>query len=216
MYNILGIGHPRTGTSFTSKLFRLWGLDVGHERLFSDGMVAWQMISESGLNSGPYPYIRPLEEYHEGVLHKSTIKKRPEYKYLIYNVRNPYYSIPSIVYTENISKSSLNFRKTVLKFPICDNPIETAILSLLAYEKKAIELQPDFVFKIENDHVKLYEFLVEKTLDVKYVEHNKKENVRKHKNFSEMISEYGLPSTQAQELINKFCINHGYERTFKT
>ena len=215
MYNILGIGHPRTGTSFTSKLFRLWGLDVGHERLFSDGMVAWQMIAESGLNSGPYPYIRPLEEYHEGVLYKSTIKQRPEYKYLIYNVRNPYYSIPSIVYTENTSKSSLNFRQAVLGFPLCDNPIETAILSLLAYEEKAIELHPDFVFRIEHDQATLYEFLAKNNLGVEYVEHNKKVNARLHKNFSEMVAEHGLPSSQTQELINKFCVKHRYEKVFK-
>ena len=39
MINILGLGHPRTGTGYTSALCRLWGLSIGHERLENDGRI---------------------------------------------------------------------------------------------------------------------------------------------------------------------------------
>jgi hypothetical protein len=137
---ILGIGHPRTGTGFTSKLLTAWGVNVGHEVLNADGIVAWQLIH----SKGKYPFM--------------TLPERPEYSILIYTIRNPLYSIPSIVCTEDINKKSLNFRKKVLGFKIRKNPIETAIDSLIAYDIKARELNP-FPFRIERDQISLFSLL---------------------------------------------------------
>ena len=89
---ILGVGHPRTGTGFTASILSSWGLRIGHEKLMEDGIVAWQHVIENG----PWPWI------------KHTDKLKPEI--LIYNVRNPKDSIPSIVFTEDVRPESLKFR----------------------------------------------------------------------------------------------------------
>lgn len=198
MCNLLGLGHPRTGTAFTSKLLKKWGFDVGHEHLGSDGIVAWQLIE----TNGPYPYM-------------AKVKCRPIYNFLIYNVRNPYESIPSIVYTEDTKPKSFNYRLKVLGFSESINPIENAILSIYNYDSIVSTFFPDFTFRIEDEQFKLYEFLLDKKFNLlRYSEHNQKENKRKHKSFNEMIKEFGCVSSNAKKLINDFCIKYGYTKLF--
>ena len=73
---ILGLGHPRTGTGFTSSILNSWGLEVGHEKLERDGVVAWQLAVENG----PWPYMADFPNVESEIL--------------IYNVRDPRTSIP--------------------------------------------------------------------------------------------------------------------------
>ena len=95
---ILGLGHPRTGTGYTSNLLKTWGLDVGHEKMGADGIIAWQLVSD----------IEPR------IFMEDFDSSRYTYKYLIYNVRDPRGSIPSIALTENEGNARLSaaFPKT--------------------------------------------------------------------------------------------------------
>jgi len=199
MYKLLGIGHPRTGTAFTSKLLKKWGLDIGHERLGNDGLVAWQLIKKKG----PYPYC--------GV---GKFEYRPEYNCLVYNVRNPKNSIPSIVYTEDTKPRSYNFRKDFFEFSESNNPIENAIFSLYYYDLKVSSMLPDVSFRVEDEQYKLYESLYNMDFNIAYTEYNQQENTRKHKTFDEMLKEFELVSDGAKQMINTYCVKHGYKTIF--
>lgn len=193
--NIIGIGHPRTGTGYTSKLLASWGLAVGHEEIKTDGVVAWQLIKEHG----PYPYAKDIFE-------------RPKYEYLIYNVRNPFDSLPSIVYTEDVKNPSFNFRLNECKIPLKEkNPIDNAIISLTYFDRLIEKMQPDFMFRVEDQNKELFEFLQKKGLKVKETKISKKKfNKRKHPNFEEMVLEFGNISDKCKKLFNNYCVKHGY------
>ena len=45
---ILGLGHTRTGTGYTSKVLSDWGLDVGHEVMRKHGIVSWLLVKPKG------------------------------------------------------------------------------------------------------------------------------------------------------------------------
>lgn len=193
--NIIGIGHPRTGTGYTSKLLTSWGLAVGHEEIKTDGIVAWQLIKKQG----PYPYAKDIFE-------------RPKYEYLIYNVRNPFDSLPSIVYTEDIKSPSFNFRRNECQIPLNEkNPIDNAIISLTYFDTLVEKMRPDFVFRVEDQYKELFEFLQKKGLKVKATKISKKKfNKRKHSDFDTMISEFGDISNKCKKLFNNYCVKHGY------
>lgn len=191
---ILGVGHPRTGTGYTSKLLRSFGLDVGHEMLGKDGVVAWQMVKENG----PWPWFKNNDE----------ISKRPDYQTLIYNVRDPRTSIPSIVYTE---KNSLEYRISQIGVPTSNNPVEHAILSILRFDELIMDMNPNVIYRIEHDSEILFNILKKDYPGIKYDSIGKKVNARGHKGFDEEILswlERVDPSIISR--INYFCIRHGY------
>ena len=188
---ILGLGHPRSGTGYTSKLCKLWGLEVGHEVIKKHGTVAWLLTKQTG----PYMWMR-------------TISKRPEYNHLVYNTRDPLTALPSVVYTENTNRDSFNFRKSFIVMN-SNNPIENAIDSIVGFHNIIMDLKPNVVFKIETEQKKLFDYL-SKHYDIKYIEHVEKENTRQHKSFEDMIQQYGIPSKDHIEKINKYCKDCGY------
>jgi len=195
---VLGIGHPRTGTGFTSKICRLWGLDVGHEQSKKDGIVAWQLVSKQG----PYPYGKEL-------------KVRPEYKTLIYNVRDPKESLPSIVYTEDIKQPSFDYRNYLYKNSMKrNNPIENAIISIIEYDTMAINLKPNIIYRIEDQKENLFDYLKISYPNIRYKGISKRVNKRKHKSFDEMLTEFGEVSREYKMLINNYCTKYGYSKIF--
>lgn len=192
---IVGIGHPRSGTKTTATLLQKYGLDVGHETIKKDGVVAWQLLAPYG----PYPYI-------------TDFNSRPKFDYLIYNVRNPFDSIPSIVYTEDTKIPSFNFRLRECKIPLKENnPIENAIISISYFDKLIDEMQPHITFRVEDQSDKLFKFLKRQKIKINYTKIPKKKyNRRKHPNFEEMVLEFGDISYKCKKLFNNFCFKHGY------
>jgi len=189
---ILGVGHPRTGTGYTSKLLKSFGLDIGHEVIGKDGVVAWQMVKEGG----PWPWFN------------SSIQQRPEYKTLIYNIRDPRTSIPSIVYTEH---GSLGYRTDVIGVPKSENPVEQAILSILHFDELIMNMDPDIVYRIEHDSESLFTILNQKYENITYNPVGGKVNTREHKGFDQEILRW-LEKVDPDVIskINYFCIRHGY------
>lgn len=198
-YKILGVGHPRTGTGYSSKLINSFGLDVGHEELRKDGLVAWPLVIPFNKFQNGYPWVRPRINY--GELNFETV---------IYNTRDPKNSIPSIVFTEG---PSLNDRRKIVDFSKTINEVEMAILSIVTFDEVIKERFPNhFYYRVENEQEKLYDFLSKKyDLKNNYNLPSSEYNTRKHRigkiDYSIVRPEYG-------EMINEYCNKYGYEKLY--
>lgn len=194
---VLGVGHPRTGTGFTSKLLKSWGLDVGHEVLGTDGIVAWQLA----VKNGPWPYITSFEN-----------SLQPEI--MIYNVRDPKDSIPSIVFTENTKPESLEFRINKGKVIKSSNSVEMAINSILAWDRLILSMDPDFIYRIEDQDRDLFEYLQSKGLKITYSTINDKVNAREHPGLESLENEKRTVRPSVKRKLNDFCVRYGYDLFF--
>lgn len=199
---ILGLGHPRTGTGFTSKLLNSWGLNVGHETMGNDGTVAWQLINPLG----PWPYITEamIPQYYWN------------FKHIIYNVRDPKTSIPSIVYTEDNKAESVRYRRQIgTSFGF--NKVENAIRSILYYDHHIIKFtKPDFTYRIEDQGKELYEFLTKLNIPVFYNDQflNTKINTRKHQDLNSLQKDLDTVDDFYKTQLNMYCDRYQYERLF--
>ena len=191
---ILGVGHPRTGTGYTAKLLQSWGLDVGHEKMGEHGTVDWSLAT--GKKS----------------LWQDVDFNEYDWQCIIYCVRDPRESIPSIVYTEDIKEASINFRSkySVLKNT---NPITTAINSIYRWDQLVITLGPNYTFKIESDPAILFNWLKDRGHHVVWDDNlvNKKYNIRQHPSWDEMILEFGDIPEKYKNKLNIFCKKYGYD-----
>jgi len=194
---ILGLGHPRTGTGYTATMLNLWGLKIGHERLEEDGIVAWQLA----INKGPWLYLNDFD-----------FKLKPEF--IIYNLRDPKESIPSIVYTENIKEESLRYRITKGKVIESSNRVEMAINSILQWDKLISAKNPDFIYRIEDQSNELFTFLKSKGYSIKYQELNKQVNSREHKSLQDLENELRAVRPSVKRKLNAFCEKYGYDPLF--
>jgi len=194
---ILGLGHPRTGTGFTSSILNSWGLEVGHEKLERDGVVAWQLAVENG----PWPYIADFPNVESEIL--------------IYNVRDPRTSIPSIAFTENTNSMSLNYR---LKNGVLESPnrVEQAIHSILQWDRLITLRNPDFTFRIEDQSQDLFAFLQGKGFEIQWVESNQKVNARDHGRTidKDLQTEFEKVRPSLRARINDYCVRYGYDILF--
>jgi len=196
LVKILGLGHPRTGTGYTAFLLKSWGLDIGHEVLGSDGIVAWPLAIEKG----PFLYIK-------------DIANKVNAELIIYNIRDPKDSIPSIVYTEDIKEESLNFRieNGVIKSV---NRVEMAINSILQWDKLISKKNPDFIYRIEDQSQDLFDFIVSKGFEVEYAPSKEVINAREHKSLESLKDEMLSVRPSVKKKINTFCIKYGYDPIF--
>jgi hypothetical protein len=194
---ILGLGHPRTGTGFTSSILNSWGLEVGHEKLERDGVVAWQLAVENG----PWPYMADFPNVESEIL--------------IYNVRDPRTSIPSIAFTENTNSMSLNYR---LKNGVLESPnrVEQAIHSILQWDRLITLRNPDFTFRIEDQSQDLFAFLQGKGFEIQWVESNQKVNARDHGRTidKDLQTEFEKVRPSLRARINDYCVRYGYDILF--
>ena len=191
---ILGVGHPRTGTGYTAKLLQSWGLDVGHERMGEHGTIDWSLVPAKKSLWQPV-------DFNEW-----------DWQLIIYCIRDPRESIPSIVYTENTREGSLNFRKL---HGVRDggNPIVTAINSIYRWDQLVEDMEPDFIFKIESEGKELFEWLKQNGLPVEWNEVliGQKQNTREHPTWDEMVAEFGEIPAKTKIKFNTFCRKYGYD-----
>lgn len=190
---ILGLGHPRTGTGFTSKLCTLWGINVGHEKSRSDGIIDWRYV----MPYGPYPFNS-----------MRNVAKRPNYDHLIYNVRDPNTSLPSILFTEDANMRSKVFRSSFLKYPH-SNPIEFSISSIATFDKMICDIKPDLTYRVEDQQKKLFDFLESTGYSVKYKEFSTPVNTRSHSTLDDALSQHSVSSFH-QNLMHNFCDKYEY------
>lgn len=192
---ILGLGHPRTGTGYTAKLLQSWGLDVGHEKMGSDGTVDWSLAAG---DKSAWQEIN---------------FKDWEWQNVIYCLRDPRYSIPSIVYTE---EKSLAFRESKISLRNKSNPINSAIDSIVGWDNLILNLNPSIIYKIEEDSKELFEYLKNAEIPVKWNSSliDIKQNEREHPSWEEMLDEFGFIPSRFKISINKYCDTYGYDRLF--
>jgi hypothetical protein len=214
---ILGIGHPRTGTGFTSYSLQKWGLDVLHEAIGKDGIVSWFLTFSTG-----------------NYLWQSEFRERPKYDHLIYNVRNPITSLPSIVYTETPHTIRSGFKTgdsfTVNTRPVekidfishrwravhingmeRENPIENAIRSICGFNDIIRDLKPDVTYRIEDQSKLLYDYLKFDYDNIEWVDDQTPYNTREHSSFEQMLSDFPPVMDVYIDMINQYCLEHGYE-----
>lgn len=199
---VLGLGHPRTGTKYTSECLLSFGLEVGHEILYGDGIVAWQLVSPVG----PWPYMPHLSKVH---------KVRPEHEYLIYNLRDPNTSIPSIVFTEHDKETSSKFLAQAFNIGDRKNRVEKAVLSILRFDYLITQMKPDLVYRIEDEHDKLFEFAKKIHPSAEYSPPATERNTRPHDGLDSLKEEIESVHPEAKSFMNQFCIRNGYEPFFK-
>lgn len=200
---ILVVGHPRTGTGYTAKLLQSWGLDVQHEKMGEDGISHWGMAV-----GGDNPVI--FSELINNMTFNSV-----EWDTIIYCVRDPKASIPSITYTENTNKKSLEYRIKWGGFKDRKVSLMNTISSILAWDKLIQKLEPSFIFNIEGDGQALFQFLIDRGFKVKWSEKQigKKYNQRNHKGLEDILKDSRVLSHHRFG-INTYCERYGYPNIF--
>ena len=195
---ILGVGHPRTGTGYTAKLLQSWGLDIGHEKMGEHGTVDWSLATkDKSLWVGGSDF------------------REWEWQHIIYCVRDPRESIASIAYTENIEGSSLGFRiKNGLT--LTSNKVVDAIKSIILWDEIIEQLEPSFIYRIEDQSPDLFNYLKESGVDVEWNESvlNQRVNTREHSSLEHLLNESGYIGNLYKRKINRYCAKYGYSHLF--
>lgn len=196
---ILGLGHPRTGTGYTSQLLKSWGLDVGHETLGEHGTVDWSLAA-----------------CQKSLWANGADFREWEWEHIIYCVRDPRDSIASIVATENVEGSSFNFRKQFNMRIEMFKGISSAIASILQWDSMITGLKPSFIYRIEDQSEELFKYLQSKGLPVKWSPEmiGKKYNQREHLSFEEMLALEEYIPKRYKIGIDNYCETYGYKRIF--
>ena len=148
--DFLVIGHPRGGTGYSSKLFKTFGFDIGHETMGSTGISSWCFVTPDGYNAW------------------GDCNKRNEYnfKWIFRAVRNPLNVINSLVKNNEDLKSVYLFERWSGYQLTEIDPLKKAIQRYLHWED-TIEYYNDFIdfeFRVEDQQKDLYNYL----LSIKY------------------------------------------------
>ena len=205
---ILGLGHPRTGTGYTAAALNKWGLEIGHEEPKPDGIVSWTLIQEDQPQVSESKYKERFDK-----MGQAYNWKRPTYDTLIYNVRNPIESLPSLVYVV-ISPTIKRYIKELVGVNFdSTNPIEDWIESIVNFDKIITSLNPDIIYRVEDQDDFLYYALSKRvTISRDYRPHRKKENNKSHAPFKSLIKDFGPPKEFYVDLIKKYCDDYNYPR----
>jgi len=196
---ILVIGHPRTGTGYTSKLLQSWGLDVQHEQMGKDGTSNWAYAAKES--------NAPLFEGKFSDHNWHTI---------IYCVRDPRGTIPSVAYTEDINKASLNYRLKWGKYKITDNKLTNAIRSIVSWDKLIDKINPHITFRVEDGAEDLFKELQKRKVKVLWNDEwlSKKDNTRIHDGFDKLQEESDRVLFRDRLKINAYCDKYNYNTIF--
>lgn len=138
---VVGLGHPRCGTGFFSGLLSGSGLDVGHEKLGTNGIVSW--ILAGGRRCVPWGYSLPLKRSH----HRKILV-----------ARSPLSAIRSVMLENEVRRSfawrtSVIFEKTGVDIlcptMIPQSHVSLSIVSLIYWYELCMQYDIDFTFRID-------------------------------------------------------------------
>lgn len=150
-------GHPRCGTGYAGGLCRQLGLDIGHEKIGSEGISSWMFAVDADRN----PYA--LDEM-------SRTRRRFVWQYLVVPVRNLVSAVPSVIRDSIHARPSYDFRREHIRkhfdFDIdcLPNELERAIWSITLWYRLLLSQEPDLCFRIEDQHERLRAFLLQQAL----------------------------------------------------
>jgi len=173
-------------------------LDVGHEKMGEHGTVDWSLAPAS-----------------KSIWIGGVDFREWDWEHIIYCIRDPRTSIPSIVYTENVGKTSENFRKEMGVSPT-SSKIGDAIMSIIKWDEYIRKLNPNLIFRIEDESKKLFDYLDNKDIDVKWNDSiiGNPQNTRDHKTWDDLIKEEQYVGNLYKKKINRFCDIYGYDPLF--
>jgi hypothetical protein len=143
---LVGLGHPRTGTTFTAGVLSSWGLDVHHEHVGADGIVSW--MAASGRSQVPFGDAVPFER---------LAADRTVVPFMV--LRSPARSLLSVI-AENWAPRSFAFRTSVIYeryavdltlIPMSRSPFTAAMASMVLWWRLCEErlAEPGAVFGID-------------------------------------------------------------------
>lgn len=167
-----------------------------------NGVVAWMLC----VKADKYPYLGSKWD-------SSNLK----HDVVIYNVRDPMTSIPSIIHTEDTKRLSVSFRSTYGGFKRTENRVENAMLSLIAWDELITTLNPDYRWRIEDEGENLFAWLKQNGFDVKWNEKviGHRMNIRDHDGWSEDLQkELKEVSETTKNKMNRLSAEWGYQTRF--
>jgi hypothetical protein len=135
-------GSPRCGSHFVSAFLRGNGLDIGHEKLGSDGICAWQYA----VSSENYPYVFDRQAKSDFFVHAD--------EWFVY-ARSPISAIPSLIVENKQAPLSYAFRRaaihkmTGVNLDNFTSPIEKAARSYAHWYQLALQREPKAVLHVE-------------------------------------------------------------------
>ena len=162
--DFLIIGHPRGGTGYSSKLFKTFGFDIGHEKVNSSGISSWCFVTPDGYNAW------------------GSCSKRNEYtfKWTFRAVRNPLDTINSLV-KNNEDLLSKELFQTWSGCKITEeSPLDAAVQRYLCWED-TIEYWNDYIdftFRVEDQQLDVFNYLQSIKYEPYY--HLGKDNINEH------------------------------------
>jgi GR25 family glycosyltransferase involved in LPS biosynthesis len=151
---LLVVGHPRCGTGYASQLCSQLGLDIGHEKLGADGISSWMFAVEAEQN----PYA--LDDV-------ARTRRALAWKHLVMPVRDLASAAASVMRDSVHAPPSYAFRRehilrlTGLDLEALASPLERAVRSVTAWARIVLAQQPGLVFRIEDQHECLRDFLIQ-------------------------------------------------------
>ena len=215
--NLLAIGHPRTGSGYTSALLKAYGLDIGHEEMGDDGIVSW-MFTVYDLQNPFY-----LNKYARSRYFSS-------FKNIIMFARDPFTAIPSIMRENSAAETSYEFRrKHILKetnvdLSHIDSDFEKAIENYYLWSKIAIEKnQPLLIVRVEYDDNILFDFLSKRDFKVsRNITDLPKKDINSNKAYKGKVIEKPLVNKEdwvnlnkdMKQKVNELCKLLNYELLF--
>lgn len=144
--DFLIIGHPRGGTAYSSRLFKTFGFDVGHESVCSTGISSWCFVTPDGWN----------------VWTDKEKRKQYEFKWTFLAIRNPLNVISSLVRENNSNSQSLYYFEKWAGYKLTEeNEINRAVQRYLQWED-TIEYWNDYIdftFRVEDQQKDLFDHL---------------------------------------------------------
>lgn len=202
----LVLGHPRTGTGWMAKLLQSWGFDVGHEVMGEDGISHWGLAATKAETVIFTPSDLPDLSFNSFEWHN-----------VVYCVRDPKDSIPSIIFTEDTEPASLEYRASYGDFRVSENDLVNAINSLLAWDKLITQIGPKMTIRIEDGAEEFFKELETAGLEPVWNERmlGRKYNARKHPDWEKLEDlKAGVPRS-LKKALGRFCEKYGYDNVLQ-
>ena len=144
--DFLIIGHPRGGTGYTSRLFKTFGFDIGHEKVYSSGICSWCFATPNGWN----------------VWTDKEKRNQYEFKWTFLATRNPLSIISSLVKENQSNPKSIEYFENWSGYKLTEkDKISKAVQRYLFWDE-TIEYWNDYIdftFRVEDQQKDLYNYL---------------------------------------------------------
>ena len=215
--DLLVVGHPRCGTGFSASLCNQLGLEVGHEQLGKSGISSWMFA----VDADEYPWGKDIKN-------RSALI----WKYTILPLRDISTGVESVVRDSMYAPNSYEFRRDKINEYLTINlddfslPLEQAVWSITSWVRIILKMNPDLIFRIEDESEKVRAFLIKKglcdssytgiPLDLSLVNANKPYQGQKQPKPSFNFEDWQSLSLETKEEVRWYCNKFGYKIPYQS